>query len=174
MIMNKKWYVLHVKVGKEQSIINQLYEMKNIKSVVFPRRALYERKQGSLLYVEKPLFPGYIFVETTVTVKLYEDLKKMSNVFRLMDKEKSSELAVNPVDFREIEWLFSLMSSTGLIGIFDGVRLDNKFIPLNKQLLGEKFKIVKVNWRKKRARVNFKIFEQNKEFDLSINIVNKS
>lgn len=72
--MNNKWHILYVKTGNEYHAFEKLKKIKAIRKIIVPRRVLYERKNGKLNYVEKVLFPGYIFFNAKIDEKLYSNL----------------------------------------------------------------------------------------------------
>lgn len=84
------WYVIQTVAGKEQELVNAIWH------VMIGERQKYDqcfviyqeyaiRSNGRLEYHVEPLFPSYIFVETNMPEKFFEELRRIPQMSCLLD-----------------------------------------------------------------------------------------
>ncbi len=76
------WYVLHTK-SKFENVVYQGLLKKN-KEVFLPTIRARSRRQDRRLYLQQPLFPGYLFVRISATPAERLDVLKTAGVVRLI------------------------------------------------------------------------------------------
>lgn len=161
-------YVIQVKTGEEQKYI-QLFQSiysSYAQNLDFhtPTRALFIRRQGKVRKEQKPLFPGYIFLELPeFTTKLYQALKGISGFFRFLPDNQR----IQPLNQDASDLIVQLIHYGNPLGISKVTfQEDGKIRVLSGPLEGLEGKIVKVDRRKRRARIRLDMYETAHLIDL--------
>ena len=136
--------------------IARLLEIKGVNRAFSPKILSKQRKQGQNYDRERDLLPGYVFIFNEERIIDYETFAGIDGVIRRVGRtETGYELEGADRDFA-----FELLEKGGKVGammmmkVGETVRLDD---PLFNSSEG---KITKIDYRKERARVDFK-FEGN-------------
>ena len=79
------WTVLQVVTGKELQVAD-LIKAQSIAYACMPTRHLFERNQGKWRYIHKPIFPGYVFVETVMNAARYYAIRAVPGVIKFLGK----------------------------------------------------------------------------------------
>lgn len=85
------WYVIQTITGKEQILIELLRKIPDSRSIdkcFYIRRESIRRLGGECIICEELMFPGYIFVQTQNPEKLYEMLRQIPRLTRILGKEE--------------------------------------------------------------------------------------
>ncbi|MEJ9165008.1 transcription termination/antitermination NusG family protein, partial [Paenibacillus graminis] len=88
------WYIFFVKTGDELCVkdwLNKTFDRETLYSIV-PKRIVPEKKNGKLLYVEKNLFPSYIFVKTVMDFSTYYLIKRNSKIIKMLNYLNKEDL----------------------------------------------------------------------------------
>lgn len=161
-------YVIQVKTGEEQKYI-QLFRsihptFASHLDFHTPTRALFIRRRGKVRKEQKPLFPGYIFLELQeFSVELYQAFKGISGFFRFLPENQK----IQPLDQQAKEIITQLIHYGNPLGISKVTfREDGKIKVISGPLEGLEGKIVKVDKRKRRARIRLDMYETAHLIDL--------
>lgn len=111
------WYVFHVKSGDETKARNNLVricERKDIKlNFVIPTAIKFIKKEKQRIKSYKTVFPGYVFANGIIDVEIYNILKGIPSVYRLL--RDRSTFTLLPVPAEEMELLAGIMNVHGVI-----------------------------------------------------------
>jgi transcriptional antiterminator NusG len=111
------WYVFHVKSGDETKARNNLVricERKDIKlNFVIPTAIKFIKKEKQRIKSYKTVFPGYVFANGINDVEIYNILKGIPSVYRLL--RDRSTFTLLPVPAEEMELLAGIMNVHGVI-----------------------------------------------------------
>lgn len=111
------WYVFHVKSGDETKARNNLVricERKDIKlNFVIPTAIKFIKKEKQRIKSYKTVFPGYVFANGIIDVEIYNILKGIPSVYRLL--RDRSTFTLLPVPTEEMELLAGIMNVHGVI-----------------------------------------------------------
>ncbi len=166
-----KWYVLFVLAGREEYIKSFIEKNYSHLSVFLPKRKIYERKKGKMNLKEKTLFPGYLFVSGDVSSDIIKELNKVKNVRKFLI---NCENRLEPVKKEEMKLIFGLTNNTDTIdtskAYFDK---NDKIQIVEGPLKNKEFKIVSVDRRRKRIKIEIKILGEKREVSLSYDLVKK-
>lgn len=104
------WYVVQTVTGREQDLVEIIY--KGVDHGVFDETFIFERKVikrlgGKWVSLIEPLFPSYVFVETNTISKLYYELKKFSEFFRILGSREGEFIAVSEGEQKFLKTLCS-------------------------------------------------------------------
>lgn len=164
------WYAIFVKTGKEDSIcgeLSKIFEQYGAAvDLLVPKRKLMEYRSGRKNYVEKILFPGYILFETKIVEEIYYLIKKSVNhdIYTVLKTQNYFQ----EVKAQEMEPILNLVNSNGVIEE-SVVFVENDKIRIKEgPLANYTGEIVKVNKRKKRAKIKIKFLNRICQLDICI------
>ncbi|AGF56339.1 transcriptional antiterminator NusG [Clostridium saccharoperbutylacetonicum] len=168
---NEAWYVLFVNTNQEEKVKGILEkEIGDKYKFIIPTRELKERKNGKWHYVRRKLFPGYIFIKTSMNIDMYYKLKNAPGIIRLL----RSEDEILTVSEEELNILSMFLSNNDInIGISELYRDKDIIRIISGPLLGLEGQIVKFNFRKCRAKVNINFMNEVRVVELGIELVEK-
>ncbi|MCK5155761.1 MAG: hypothetical protein KAQ69_04950 [Spirochaetales bacterium] len=155
-------YLIQVVTGKEKTYISHVNNLAGSKpsfQLVVPKRQLTIRRMGKESQVIKPVFPGYIFlVCDCIEPETRKFLRKMPGFIRYM-KNDTGELVPLSAEDRQ---LLIRLTATGETTKRSVISFDknNKVIPISGLLKDCEGKIIKVDRRKRRARVKFQLHDK--------------
>lgn len=173
--MVHQWYVLFVVGGREETTYEQL-QKGNYTNLTFylPKRKIRERREGTWRDVNRLLFPGYILMEGSLSVKDYYALKKEASIIRILGDEKGPTSV--PTD--ELALLRSLGAidpeNKDSIGYSQVMRDGDSITVISGPLKGIQGYIKKIDWRKGRAKVVIPFMQEQRQFDLGIDVITNS
>lgn len=161
-------YVIHCRTGKEVGVKQLLTDHFPGTEVLLPERVLKIRKQGRLRNIQSLMFPGYLFV-CTETPDIYLDfLKEYRDFIRfLWDNGR-----ITPLPEHECLLLEKLLTDgpDKVIGISRGILKDGRIRILEGPLKDLEGRIVRLNKRKQRARVELSFFNRTMLVDLGLEL----
>ena len=184
MAKNKKyWYALQTFGGYEESARDKVKkEFPEIETFV-PKRELEIRKAGKVKNEQKPLFPGYIFIQFQNKIdyeKVVEILGRcrvsgsktsITKFLGVTDTKIPGKKEIIPVRPEEIEYIFELTEDSEIISFSKFIKSGTKVKILEGPLKGKEAFIKKVNLRKKRITVEISLLGKSHEIDLGGTLV---
>ncbi|MEW9702706.1 antiterminator LoaP [Paenibacillus sp. SI8] len=81
------WYVIFVKSGKEfivKNYINKYFDSSKVQCII-PRRKVPEKTMGETHNVIKILYPGYVFIQASITFSMYYQLCKAPFTYKFLN-----------------------------------------------------------------------------------------
>lgn len=168
---DEAWYVLFVNTNKEEKVKKILEkEMGDECKFIVPTRELIERKNGKWHNEKRKLFPGYIFIKAIMNIEIYYKLKKVPRIIKLLRTENE----VLTVAEKELKVLNILLNNNvNNIGISTLCKEKDSIKIISGPLLGLEGKIVKIDSRKGRAKVNLRFMNEERIVELGIELVDK-
>lgn len=179
------WYVLYVRANKEHKVVNSFQKAAVQKGLPYDLEVFcpesehfYKNKQSRTLgkqYIKRPLFPGYVFVETNMPSKdfqgtFYDVIFNSADIIRLLRYGDSDEIALTLEERQRFEYLLRGKRCVGhSIGYIEG---DKVFIT-GGALIGLEGCIKKINRHNRTADVEINMFNQNKTIKVALEIVTK-
>ena len=171
--MEKNWYVLFVSTKNEDKIKAKLIS-EGFEAFV-PKTKLLYRKEGLSKLVTKPLFPGYIFVESELDYADFNyaigNIRNQTLSFlKLLKVDNIGTSVLYPEEKAYIKQLLNneliMEHSTGLI---EG----DKVIIIDGPLKGLESSIVKIDRHKRRAIIEVMIRSVPTQIKVSLEIISK-
>ena len=137
--------------------------------LIWPRRILTIRRKGVMKDTLAPIFPGYLFLETEqLHPDVYWTFKKIDGFFRFL----KSNTEIEPLYGDDRELLLHFLSYGEIVSKSQVFFDENQRIRvLSGPLSGLEGKIVKVNKRKKRAKVKLQLYEDSFLIDFGLEIL---
>ncbi len=167
------WCVLQVRQGSEERIRRQCQEKLPSDLVKNCYVFYYEEKrhvQGEWVIKEKPLFPGYVFIDTEKAEEFNDEL------FRIMGQTKLLETGGYVTSLSETEENF-LKTFTGkdqLLEISEGVIEKSKIKVYSGPLVGKEKYICRIDRHKRRAFLELPMFGRRQKIQVGLEIVSKT
>lgn len=163
-----EWYVLHVMTGEEMTVKDALIKgITGIKALV-PKRKIKERRRGIVQEVVKTLFPSYVFVQMKLDDKNYYAAREIPGVFNFLG---STGPAAVPGE--QMANVLRWCDGDELIGL-SRVEIGEDIKVIDGPLKGMEGRIIRIDKRKGRAKVKLTLFQEEKEIDLGIEIIQAS
>ncbi|NLM10169.1 MAG: antiterminator LoaP [Clostridiaceae bacterium] len=170
------WYVLFVRTVQEFKVEQLLKE--RLDSDLFmpfvPLREIFFKKAGIMKKELKPLFPGYVFVESELSNR--EFIKKVRtliynsrSIFSLL-KYSDTEFAMRE---SEKQMLLILCNDDRCIESSKGISEGNKIYITDGPLKGRESIVKKVDRHKRRAEIELEIMGDIRCISVSLEIINK-
>lgn len=175
-----KWYVLFVKAGMEEVVKQGITKhLKYVKCMV-PQKKVPEKKDGKFTDNIRNIFPGYVFINTSMEVGMYYHLKKIPGILSLLNYQNSKDKVLQTKDestyFKhvpdhEMAPLLCFLNNADIIDYSQIFLQGRKVIVKSGPLMGMEGIIKKVERRKNRAKVAFTFIGSEKWIDLGVQIL---
>ena len=175
----KNWVVLLARTGSEEKLVQTLKEELDVEEYLpfVPMKEMPYRRQGVVHRIRKPLFPGYVFVQTgigptLVADKLEVNLKGIKDIYSILhygDDKKDVVLCEGERLYWErlFEADFCVVGSVGFIE-GDVIRITSG------ALVGLEGKIKKINRHKREAVVEMEMMGDKREVVVMLEVGEKS
>ncbi len=164
------YFALHIKTGSETKIQKCIQEkMPEGVEVFCPMRELLIRKKGKTKKEMKPLFPGYIFLNTEIiSADILTSLKTVNGFFQVLPSNKD----IKPVPEQDMHIINSLFRKN-FTAHLSQARFDenDKIEIIEGPLKGKEGMIVKVDRRKGRAKIVINAFDKQHFVDLGFELM---
>ena len=165
------FFVISVQPRKEESFLKIARQRTDGSEVTFywPRRRLTIRKKGKRVESLAPLFPGYIFLEADeINESIFRTVKRLPGFYRFLE----SNDRIRPLLGGDLELVRHFIRFGEVIGkskvVFnEDSRIEVKSGPL-EDLEG---KIVKVDRRKQRAKVQLDLYKESFLVDFGFEVI---
>ena len=172
------YYVIQVQSSKENKVIEEIKRhLSNDVLIDIFSPTYIQRKniKGNWVDVEKPAFPGYVFLETDNVKEAFHQLYYVESFAKLLGREANSEnfLPLNPYETKMIEVLYG-KENKHTLGISE-INLEKgmKVKVLKGQLFGLEGLIKKVNLHKRQVIITFPFGGKTIEACVGIEIIDK-
>lgn len=163
------WYVAQVMTGKEEEVKARIREY-GITAVV-PKKRMMEQKCGKWRGVVRVIFPGYVFIVIcAMEAEAYYKIRSVTGVIKLLGDEQG------PISILEAEVsaILRLTQNGDLLGLSEVFVEGGKINVVSGPLKGLEGKIVKLDARRYRAKVNISLMGESRIVDLPVNVIKKS
>ena len=173
--LNLNYYALQVKTNGEEKFMRQARaQIPDIPfSLHFPRRALDICKGGKIKPSHFAVFPGYVFLEIDKDDDIHQYLyffRKTDGFYRFL----RSNLDITPLHDRDLEIILHFIK----IGISGKSKVcfdeNSRIMVLAGPLSGLEGNIVKIDKRKKRAKIKLDLYSDSFFIDLAFEVIAKA
>ena len=157
------WYVVQTRTGEEEKIKQIIEELKTLDkdaNCFIPTYEGVKRKAGHCRIYLAMLFPGYIFVDTSHPERIMEAQSRMTEFVRLLGVEKDEQgITITPVSEKDRDFIETLVDEKYLMHV-SLVKMNekHKIEVIDGPLEKHSDKIVKVEYRKRRAIIETEMF----------------
>lgn len=166
-------YAIHVLTGCEDDYIKRLCSLLADKRVFAPKRMLEIRRRGSTKKLLSPIFPGYVFLECEdlkADIPTYWAARSTTGFLRFL----RDNIAPQPLSDQDRALLLHFMSF-GEYADISKVSFDenDRIVVLEGPLKGLEGKIVKVDKRRRRAKVALSLYDTGYLIDFGFESVER-
>lgn len=164
------WYVMQVYSGREEYAKELIEKYKCQKNMEACRIPLYVRmrKQGNVWYPEtKVLFPGYLFVKTDRVVELYERLKAIPKMTRLLGTGKE----IVPITAEEERFLVKIGGDDLVVELSRGIIEQKQVKVMSGPLQNMEGSIRRIDRHKRLAWIKVEMFGREMEIPLGLEVM---
>ncbi|HWR10858.1 MAG TPA: transcription termination/antitermination NusG family protein [Rectinemataceae bacterium] len=165
------FFVIQVMTGKEDDFIELFSKYRPDQPLYNIKKKIKSRKKGKTIFLMNCIFPGYIFFqypEEKPSPELVRSLKRTTNFSRILPATDSIK-ALSDRDSDIIRHLLSFGREIGAsLVTFDE---NNRIKVIQGPMMGLEGRIIKVDKRKRRAKIRFEMTETPITFDLGFEIL---
>jgi transcriptional antiterminator NusG len=159
------YFGIQVFTGAEEKFVTAVRRAKSMSDIdlLWPRRKLRIRKGGIWRDSLAPLFPGYIFLRAkSITGSVYRRLREVPRFVRFLPANDR----ILPLEADDLDTLTHFLSF-GEVVTTSQVRFDEnrRIVVISGPMTGLEGRIVKVDRRKKRARVRLELYKNSFNVD---------
>jgi len=168
------YYALQVKTRAESRFIKlfkALHPEINL-PIYFPQRRLDIRRKGRLRPSMSAVFPGYIFIEADCDEEIKErqwEFRRTEGFFRFL----RSNQEITPLANRDLELVLHFIKNAGPVAGRSKVYFNenSRIVVVEGPLVGLEGRIVKVDKRKGRAKINLDLYNDSFTIDLAFEVI---
>ena len=132
--------------------IAQLLEIKGVQRAFSPKILSRQRKQGLNIDRERDLLPGYVFIFSDERLVDYDMFAGIDGVIRRVGRTESGY----ELEGADREFAIGLLGKDGKVGALNMIK-EGETVRLENSLFdGSKGVVTKIDYRKERARVDFR------------------
>jgi len=170
-----EYYAIQVWTGKEDDFADRISRdpAMNSKTMV-PKKAMQVRRAGKMRREERPLFPGYVFVASE-TGELDNEQRWALRSCKFFVRALPTTAEPRPVKEKDRRLLAHFMSFGKVADIskvsFD---VDERIVVIEGPLKGLEGLIVKVDMRKRRAKLRLDMCDNSFLVDMGFEILDRS
>lgn len=165
------YFVIQVKTKNEEKYISLAKQKLSGSSIqlIWPRRKLTIKKKGIEKQSLAPIFPGYIFIESdNISSEIYWILRKTTGFFRFLKSNSN----IVPISIEDKSLLAHFLSYGEIVDKSNVYFDENKQIQVVEgPMKGLEGRIIKVDKRKKRAKVELSLYEKSFFIDFGFEVL---
>lgn len=166
-----EYFVIQLLTGKEESFLKYAKTSLAGETIRFLwlRRELFIKKLGITRKSVSSIFPGYIFIESdNISYDFYKTIKKFPGFCRFLMNNHD----IRPLSGDERKFVYQLSSNGEIAGISKiYFNKDDKIQVISGPMKGLEGEIVKVDKRKKRAKIKLKLYEDSFLIDFGFELI---
>ena len=173
-----EYYVLQVQTGMEAKVLKLARTALRVEGLtdefsgrlLFPQRILHIRRKGKTRQETAPIYPGYLFLEAEkVEPEVYWALRPVKGIYKFLKSNTNIE-ALHGEDRRILVHFLEHGETVALSRvIFDE---NSRIVVKDGPLKGMEGQIIKVDKRKRRAKVRLSVYKDSFTVDFGFELLN--
>ena len=166
------WYVIQVMVGEEKKTIEMckvIVKDSEIHEFFVPESDRMKRFQGKWHKIRKPMFPGYVFISTEMIDELYEELRKVPKLTKVLGTDHT----VTPISQREERLIKSLTNKQHIAEMSIGYIEGDKLVIQEGPLIGMEALVKKIDRHKRIAILTVTMFGNSTDVTMGLEVLRK-
>ena len=167
------WYVIQVRTGTEESVRKQCerpVDHHAMERCFIPYQEQLKRYMGQWHKEMMPLFPGYVFADSQDVDLLFEELKRVTRLTKLL----GTGSAIVPLTSEEIAILKRLGKEEQIVTISKGLIADNQVKILEGPLKELEGAICKIDRHRRKAWLELVTFGKIQRVEVGLEILEKN
>lgn len=168
------WYVIQVRSGHEHQIANSCcFRISNsiLKDCFIPEYKTKKKFKGQWHEVQSVLFKGYVFMISDYVDELYNELKKIPDLTKMIGKKKE---IIYPLPEQEVCFLQKFSDDVHLIDMSYGFIQGDQVTITNGPLMGKEGSIKKIDRHKRIAYIEVEFLNQISTVKIGLEIISKN
>lgn len=166
------WYVIQVRTGTEREIVKQCHRVVRpgtLEKSFLPCYEEMKRYKGAWHKEQKLLFPGYVFLVSQDPDQLYQNLKQVIGLTKLL---KTGEQIIS-LTGEEIRFLLKFGGKEQLVKMSAGFIEQDQVVILDGPLKGMEGYIKKIDRHRREASLELPMFGRILDVKVGLEIVTK-
>lgn len=167
------WYVVQVRTGTEENIriqCEKLIDGRIMEKCFIPYYQEKKKYEGSWHTLERVLFPGYVFIITDFIEELYEALRDVMGMTKVIGTGKE----IVPLTDEEVNHLLRLGKESQMVEMSIG-RIENGILKVTEgPLLGMEEFVKKIDRHKRKCWLEMEMFGRTVTMQVGLEVVSKS
>jgi len=140
-------------------------------SLHFPRRRIDIRRRGVIRQSTAAVFPGYVFIEAEQDDILTHqwEFRRTDGFYRFLKSNQN----IRPLADRDLELVLHFIKKAGPIAGISRVYFNEnaRIVVVEGPLMGLEGRIIKVDKRKKRAKIKLDLYDDSFSIDLAFEVI---
>jgi transcriptional antiterminator NusG len=168
-----EYYAIQVKTRGEEKFM-RLFSALHPKagfSLHFPRRRIDIRRRGVIRQSTAAVFPGYVFIEAEQDDILTHqwEFRRTDGFYRFLKSNQN----IRPLADRDLELVLHFIKKAGPIAGISRVYFNEnaRIVVVEGPLMGLEGRIIKVDKRKKRAKIKLDLYDDSFSIDLAFEVI---
>lgn len=168
------WYVIQTLGGKEEETVNMIRQMVSsycIEECFIPKRERMKKFHGAWNKEEEILFKGYVFIVSGNPKELYQELKRIPRMTKILGREEEYFFALTQEEEELVRGIGNEKHKTviSLIAVEEGKQIR----VIDGPLKGYAGNVEKVNLHKREAVVKVGFMGRPLELKMGIEMIGK-
>ncbi|MDR2477496.1 MAG: antiterminator LoaP [Treponema sp.] len=168
-----QYYAIQVKTRGEDKFIRLFKALHpNISlPLYFPKRHIDIRRRGIIRQSTAAVFPGYVFIEADADAIVAHqwDFRRTDGFYRFLKSNQN----IQPLANRDLELVLHFIKKAGPVAGVSRVYFneDARIVVIEGPLVGLEGRIIKVDKRKKRAKIKLDLYDDSFSIDLAFEVI---
>lgn len=170
----ENWYVIQVRTGTEDKIVKAcelLIAKECLEECFIPRYTRVKKIRGFWIEVEEKLFPGYVFMISNDVARLFQELKRIPDLTKMLGKYENE---VYPLNEDEVVFLKSFGKEEHVVDMSVGYIEGDKIRVTSGPMMGKEGLIKKVDRHKRLAFIEVEFFGKITSAKVGLEIIQKN
>lgn len=173
MLNLMQYYAIQVKTRGEDKFIRLFKALHPTISLplYFPKRRIDIRRRGIIRQSTAAVFPGYVFIEAEADDILTHqwDFRRTDGFYRFLKSNQNIKPLVN----RDLELVLHFIKKAGPVAGVSRVYFNEqaRIVVIEGPLMGLEGRIIKVDKRKKRAKIKLDLYDDSFSIDLAFEVI---
>ena len=167
------WYAVQVETGKEDKtvdLVNRLADERYLKECFTPKTVMPRKVKGEWVNKVKPLFPGYVIIDSKHIDKLQDSLKKIPAFIKTLGTDEGF-VSLNA---SEVSWISGVTDKKDHTVRVSEVYVEGDKVVVNEGPLRGLMGVVEhIDLHKRRVHLRINMFGRDLTPKLGIEIIHK-
>lgn len=166
------WYVIQVMTGDEKVTIDMckaIVQDDDIYEFFIPEVDRKKRIKGKWYNIRKPMFPGYVFISTERMKELYEKLKNVPKLTKVLGTDHT----VTPISQSEENLIKRLTNKQHIAEISVGYIEGDRLIISEGPMMGMEAMVKKIDRHKRIAVLSVTMFGNSTDVTMGLEVLRK-
>jgi len=171
--MYDNWYAVQVRSGKENEIVKtceMIIDNQILQESFIPRTKKMKKYRGKWHHIEEILFKGYVFMITDQVDDLFNELKKIPDLTKLLGNDGEN---IYPIRKEEAMFLTRFGGKDHSVDFSYGYIEGDRIIITQGPLMGQEGSIIKIDRHKRVANIIVSLFDRETVVQVGLEIISK-